>query len=316
MPMTFFTVLSGFIRTTTNRESQGFAVKASVHYAIKVVARFGPPYWLALVALAFIHNFPKPLLAWPVQAAFLQSLMPVKMYGYTGPVPDYFPSFGNMVGWFTSVVVICSCVFPGVFNLSLWIGTHEKKWRGVVCILALLALRKVVVDIVGADRNVYARSLEFFMGILTAQICSLMDEDSVLWLGWGWMFDGLIIGFITIPYLVAEGPWETNSWNSGIVPTLAPLFWCFLVTSAWAAAQHAGLQGKPASGLLGKLVSLWPITSLAEYSFGAYIYQMVAASCFQKKVFEQTCGTASAPFLLSWGMAVASDWLLEKHCRF
>lgn len=315
MPMAFFTVLSGFMRTISIKESGGFGVDAWLLYAVKVIARLGPAYWLAIVLKSYLGGFQRPYLLWPAQAAFMQAFMPFHM---EGGYFDYFPLAGGIgVGWFVSCIVICSCIFPGVFNMSLWLGTHEKKWRGVACILILLALRFALDYTIRQDQNGYVRLVEFFMGMLTAQVCSLMDREIVQWQGWGWVFDGLMVVFMTTPLFVDKIPKGsgTEPWRYGIAPCFAPLLWCILVTAAWAAAQHAGLQGQPSSGLLGKLVSLRPLTSLAEYSFGAYIYQHVAMD-FATQYIDGSCHSLWIGVILSWGMAFASEKLFEKHFRF
>jgi len=312
MPMSFFTVLSGFIRTTTNKERGGYDWKASRIYAGRVIARFGPGYWIALVSLAFLDDLKPPLLAWPVGAAFMQSLLPFKMHGAPPPL-EYFPLGGNEVSWFTSCIVISSCIFPGCFNISLRMKTHQKSWLAIMCILVLLMLRYMIVELIGIDKNFFVRLPEFLMGMLTAQVCSLMGEEIVQWLGWGWVFDGLMIVYLVVPHFVTD-------WQSGVVQPIAPLGWCIVVASAWAAATtaaapRADLQGKPVAGVLGKLLSFQMLTSLAEYSFGAYIYQFVALELARRVLPEEQLLHALA-FALSWLMALLSEKLLEKHVRF
>jgi len=309
MPMSFFTILSGFLRTTTNKESEGYSWKASLVYAARVIARFGPAYWIALASLALVENFKPPLLAWPVSAAFMQPLLPV----------DSIVLGANTVAWFVSCIVLCSFIFPGCYNISLKMQTHQKTWLAIMCILVLLAVRCVIVSYLGAAYNFYARAPEFFMGMFTAQITSLMDADFVRWGGWGWLFDILMIAYLVVPH------WFQGDLEVGIVPSVAPLAWCAVIVSAWAAAQCTDKQGKAAVGVLGKLASLPLLTSLAEYSFGAYIYQRVAMRFADNVlrphlpdfyVMSSNCGMKWLAFITSWVIAVLSEKLVEKHIRF
>ena len=109
------------------------------------------------------------------------------------------------------------------------------------------------------------------------------------------------------------------------MPFVAPLGWCAVIVSAWAAAQCTDKQGKAAVGVLGKLASLPLLTSLAEYSFGAYIYQFVALRFADNVlrphlptfyVMSSNCGMRWLAFITSWVMAVLSEKLVEKHIRF
>lgn len=341
-PMQFFATLSGFVRMLTCKAPEGYDFSASRKYFARVIARFAPAYWMALVWVGFLTHWQGPFIGWPAQAAFLQGLLPIEI---DGPMWDYFPLAGNWVGWFTSFVVIASCLFPLLWNACLRAGTDRNPGRTITAVLVLLGLRAfwsyircdwslaaqmtrsknphlppglydkdVKMPATTYDNNAYVHLMSFIVGILCAQLCHQFPKSLSQWHGWGHIFDATLVGFYALGYWV--------HYHEALCNVLGVCIWPLLIVSSWAAAQDPKTEGLPSSGQLGKLLSLKPLSGLAEYSFGVYIYQLAVFSGMAHITAQFKFGGFGSwhcarvmPFFVMWVVAVLSAHFFEMPIR-
>jgi len=345
--MIFFTTLSGFVRFMSLKKLDTYDLKTWKPYAANVLARFGPGNSMALI-LFFLVSCKlglsrAPRVAWPVEALFLSSALEALPTQYA--LFEHFCLAGNPVCWFTSVVVMGSLLMPLFYNLR----PQQKTMQIMGVLAAVISLRALLgyplnhcgfglhlyqdcsfhnplLPLIKTDDNVVVRLLEIVAGALTAQLATTMPPSLLQSQGWGWVFDGVIcIVLLLNVYVARQQSLIDNAFSSKAYPlwtaqcmlVLMPI----LIFAAFAAAQN---DGSPSSGLLGRCLAYKPLSSMAKYSFGAYIYQSPAA-CIMMWILSQgdhyhASGLIRtlmewAPVSLSWLFAVASEHLLEKHIR-
>jgi len=296
-------------------------------YAANVLARFTPGNSMALILLFLCSERRAPLVAWPVQALFLSSALEA-LPSQVSPFQAFWLS-GNYVCWFTSAIVMGALVLPLFYNLR----PQQKPTHIMVVLAAVISLRALVeygyglLPIIQTDANVVVRLLEIIAGALTAQLATAVPPSLLQWQGWGWVFDGVIcITLLLNKCVVMQGwlmgiPSEVQTlplWTTHCMLVLMPI----VIFSAFAAAQN----GLPSSGLLGRCLAYKPLSSMAKYSFGAYIYQVLAARVMAILLsrFHSDHDDASgcirtlmewAPIGLSLLFAFVSEHFLEKHIR-
>ena len=308
-PMKFFGTLSGFIRMITNKAPESYGLAASLNYCARVIARFAPAYWLALVWVGFLKHWSAPFIAWPAQAVFSQGWFRANSV-YC--MEQDFMLCANFVGWFTSGIVVVSSMFPLLWNACRWAGTDRKPGLAFATVMVLLGLRAVVraydfhPAIVGA--KAYGILIDFTIGLLCAQLCHEFPEWLVHWSGWGYIFDATLVGYYLGILFVKE--------HLTLCCVLGTFIWPLLIISGWASAQDPDSDGSPSSGLVGRCVSMKPITMLAEFSFGAYIFQ--APIAYAIDLVAETWGLQRwrwCHFFLTWTVAVVSEHLMERRIR-
>eukprot|EP00930_Biecheleria_cincta_P031389 TRINITY_DN21792_c0_g1_i1.p1 TRINITY_DN21792_c0_g1~~TRINITY_DN21792_c0_g1_i1.p1 ORF type:complete len:498 (+),score=67.94 TRINITY_DN21792_c0_g1_i1:69-1562(+) len=325
--MSFFMVLSGFLRyQQLDRQAADFDRRAFGHYVARILVRFGPAYWSALTALFCCRLWQQRLgspLAWPLEAAFLQSLL-----SFRSPMcrDDALFFCGNMGAWFTSCVVICSVLTPALYV--------RRPRNGLVPVLAaLVALHVVSILLLPSllldtclffvlhitDRSVVYRIVEFSIGMLTAQLHNELREIGLThWIGWGWIFDAVLAAVVGLQISVVVFNLSDEAPAACICfKLLMPL----LMISAQSAVEGSD-DSRPASGRLGHLCAQWHIVALAEISFGAYIYQFAVHKGL--KVLAQVLAPSSdlhwlwANLLtlpLTWLLAAVSHKFMEQPLR-
>jgi peptidoglycan/LPS O-acetylase OafA/YrhL len=274
--MTFFMVLAGFVRfQQAARKVAEFDYASHKHFAARLLARFAPGYWLALVLVCSLQHMPEPLLAWPADAMFVKSFMTFRIdpeYGRKAAFQyNFFHFAGHTVAWFTSAVVCCSLIFPIMYNLC---PKNSVLWPVLVAVF-VLSLRyslfpranpgHLASHPLGHEDNCFVRLLEFVLGVLSGQICLELSNRSCRLNEhrcWGMLFDILAIG---MTWLAAYAEHHRSDLCKMCWVALMPLI--MVVAHFVALGQHQSL----ATRVLG----CYPLRSLVEYSFGAYIYQYI-----------------------------------------
>lgn len=341
--MLFFTTLSGFVRCMSLKKRDTWDWKTWKPYAANVLARFTPGNSMALVLLFlccwYTGEWNGPLAAWPIQALFLTSALEA-LPTETSMYNDFTKS-GNIVSWFTSAIVIGALLMPAFYNLR----PQQNPTQILVSMVIVISLRcfldhaifhrvhedSMLLPLIRSDASFVVRFFEIQAGALTAQLATVMKQSALQWQGWGWVFDAAICLMLLLNQCAVRqqelmgitGERIFPHWTTDCMLVLMPL----LIFAAFAAAQRPEGDGSPSSGLLGRCFAYRPLSRMAKYSFGAYIYQVPAQrmwGLFLEKVvqIDDTRLTGFAHILAQWApvgasllFAVASEHLLEKHIR-
>eukprot|EP00746_Dinoflagellata_sp_MGD_P154445 gnl/MRDRNA2_/MRDRNA2_84810_c0_seq1.p1 gnl/MRDRNA2_/MRDRNA2_84810_c0~~gnl/MRDRNA2_/MRDRNA2_84810_c0_seq1.p1 ORF type:complete len:447 (+),score=43.95 gnl/MRDRNA2_/MRDRNA2_84810_c0_seq1:156-1496(+) len=328
--MQFFFVLSGFVLYDFARGADFVAQR---------LVRLCPVYWLALLltfALAarssqFIpQDASEPHLTWPVQAALLQALIPLKVCG-PGKYPwsNYVHLEANTPGWFTSAIIWCSAVFPLLFN----IGPQSKgKWQVTLfALVAICLLRSVPTfmqdyfPVYGEGLDLYAfaplRLLEMWAGMLSARLSSQLPEDCRNCSCWGIIADlSLLVCMVIVFFWILPPPAHGIRGEFRQHPAhgdyLLTALFC-LVCVAYRCASQVQNSIAPVivqKGLSGILFSWWPLVWLAEYSFSAYIFQYPLWVALPRELQTHSFGVF-LHLLLCWCNGIAATFLIERPLR-
>jgi hypothetical protein len=220
----------------------------------------------------------RPLIAWPINALFLQGLLPIKACGQPdGAWSGGFVHFNsNGVGWFLADIVWLICAFPLLFNIFRKAGL---PLTGIV--LVILVVLRMLPELLSPEWSrwdmygqgfsgsfhLYAfaplRLLEYVAGMLTSRFIALAPPKlrSMALSGWG--FD-LVLLLTTIAVYCSLGYIHESTIYTGEC-FLLPL-WCFLCAMACFSAGSTG-------GPLHWALSWGPLPNLAPYSFLVYIFQ-------------------------------------------
>ncbi|CAE8617776.1 unnamed protein product [Polarella glacialis] len=280
----FFPIM-GFGHYWVNKQDR-ISLGAACSDLFQRLGRLCPGYYIALLWLyAFIGAYECERLAYPLQALFLQSLLPVQVCGIcNGDIVSYTWSLGgNGVGWFVSVAVVCAVCFPMLYNARPRRGNARPRrgWHATAMVLlAVLTFRcstrlmRSHIDpyLEGLDLYVWAppRVLEYFVGMLFAQLADELPEHLKAWRGWGCISD-LCLG-VALVIVSASDPAVSGLAEDWL---LTPIFGlhalsCSLTKCSLAGADKSGgLQ----RGYLDTLLSSHLLVDASQYSFGAYILQ-------------------------------------------
>lgn len=329
--MAFFMMLSGFVRCQSALGKPGrYNWSDYRNHIVRIIARFVPGYQVALIARAVARwsdgNL-QPFLAWPLQALFAQNFFPFKVCAKDHhSVESYYLVFGgNGLGWFVSGVIISSVMFPLLYDHRPGGGREksESHFTLVLCTL-VAALAGVTVlskslpsGVVGVHfAPVFV--LKFWSGMLCAQLFAEMIPRVQAWRGWGWVFDAAFICSTGMFQTMVRG--ETVPFAGSDL-----VLFSFLLLGARgaAAATTDGSAGSNSNGFFnvfgwahnGILINIFssrPFTALAEYSFGAYIYQWLAHDLL-RVFFNVTPWWLPIPF--AWGIAVMMEHVFEAPIR-
>merc|ERR1719230_204198 len=112
--MQFFFIVSGFVLCYVSQGKRDhYDLGAGAAFLLHRVVRLGPPFYVALCWLSLISGGEEqlPFVAWPIDAAFAQSLVPIKLCD--GP---HLPLAALGIAWFTSAILVLSACFPFLFN--------------------------------------------------------------------------------------------------------------------------------------------------------------------------------------------------------
>lgn len=285
----YFFVLSGFVSFyIVEGQFAMFNKHRAAKFLVRRMVRLCPAYFVALLWTAILARLglyaALPYMAWPIAAVFGQTWLPLQVCG------DYDPShwslnslgFGaNPLGWFVSCIVVCSVCFPALYNLRPWTGPRGTFF---LLLLVLLARSTATIILIFQDamppslfNQVYTlaplRVLEFAAGALTAQLCSQLPLEVQGWGGWAWTFDAsLALVFLVkakVLTICPGGPPFGDYMISGI--------FCLTCAAARGVSEHIRQCQEPEcilnGGLAVRILSLRPLVWLAEYSYGAFIYE-------------------------------------------
>lgn len=320
--MSFFFILSGFIRLNTTK--QEFNLARSSSYVARVLARLAPPYQLCLlIAMALLtasgeFQHTKTFVGWPASALYLQGWFGTPVCGGT-----FLLMVGNSVSWFVADTIFCSMVFPIFFNL---------RPQGVAKVLAAIFVTLVVSFAVQSQLDqgfghifVLFRLLEFVLGMLMAQLTEDLPMSMRAWRGWGYLFDATVIiaypGFEVVRYAFfpgqGDGPYSY---------LLNRMIMSVLVMSACCSYQHPNAADEAPSGFFSQVLAGRPLAPMAKYSYGAYIYQWVPRWTYAVTPLAIT-GLAPVSYLgavlprwlmeitMTWVLAISSEHLFEAPIR-
>mmetsp|Transcript_52151 Transcript_52151/g.113021 ORF Transcript_52151/g.113021 Transcript_52151/m.113021 type:complete len:525 (+) Transcript_52151:74-1648(+) len=296
-PMQFFFVLSGFVqRYVIEGKLLYFDRKSAVKAVIRRFARLAPLYWLAMaVTFCFILltgiqcTTPqcRPLIAWPMNALFLQGLMPMRVCTMSDVwIGNGFMQFGaNGSGWFTACLIWIAICYPGLHNLVS--RCYKSQLLCIGALVAVLTLR-MVPEILrpawseyGAPNGVLhlysfapVRLLEFLSGMLAAQAVTNLPDCLKKWQFWGWIFDAMMI--LSIAAVGISAKYFGNDQHYSGEYYLSSC-WCILCALAALAAPHGGC------GLLHRILGSWPLVTMAGFSYATYIMHGAIGSVLRWK---------------------------------
>jgi len=270
--------------------------------AARILARFFPANGLALLLCLILRSQSRDnLIAFPIDALFLQSLLPIKVCN------SFFPFDGNGVAWFVSATVLCSMCFP-------FLHRHMPTGRvGIVMALLTVMVISCVADMIPFilfhPTSFLYRLMHFLLGILLAQLFGDFPTHVKRWGLWCWAFDGALIGL----FLLASYATDTSI---AITQALTLPLWCIVLLGARGAAEHTD-SGKNwySSGLLIHVLGSSPFACLAKYSYGAYIYQWIPHGCWSYIFHQFSPITMWLPLLSVWPLAMLSEHVLEEPVR-
>mmetsp|Transcript_79861 Transcript_79861/g.151709 ORF Transcript_79861/g.151709 Transcript_79861/m.151709 type:complete len:545 (-) Transcript_79861:71-1705(-) len=313
----FFFVLSGFVSFySVEGQFAAFNRHRAAKFLVRRMVRLCPAYFAALVwvgILARLGLYPaRPFLAWPLAAVFGQTLLPALVCGDFDP--DWWShnslGFGaNPLGWFVSCIIVCSVCFPALYNLRPWTGPRGTFFMLLLVLLARSASTIFVILLSPMPPSLFnpaytfapLRVLEFAAGALTAQLCSQLSLEAQGWSGWAWTFDAsLALVFLAkaaVLSICPSGPPFGDYMVSGL--------FCLTCAAARGVSEHVRQCEEPEcilnGGLVVRLLSLRPLVWLAEYSYGAFIYE--------EPVFRSLAlllGTAAGEH--SWWIMASMTW--------
>jgi peptidoglycan/LPS O-acetylase OafA/YrhL len=337
--MQYFFVLSGFMGCyVAEAKVKWYSARTGAAFFARRLARLLPSYYVGLLimfAIAYVSKS-RGFITWPLQALCIQASIPVAECGcedthgadWSGEM-CYVASGGNNVGWFTSVIVVCSALFPLLF-------TFRPQSRHPLIILTLLAIvlaaRTVPALLHGHlpnrsqfDLYVFAplRLLEFIAGMLAAQLYNTMPPEARSWAAWGWVFDfSLVLAFIVATFIApmgmrSNGHVVKNPESHGPPDTHGPPQGDFFLTGLWClvciaarGAVDAVPEGQPVSGFLCRMLGTQPLVCLAESSYGAYVLQ-TAMLLSLRKLSVPNCILWPTHVLVTWSAAIVTRFCVE-----
>jgi hypothetical protein len=322
--LSFFMILSGFLRVITikgnPRDSSGFSYG---HHVARCFSRFCPAYYLALV-LTFVQHDAIGLtdlnMAWPIQASFLSGFLPIYVCPQdTGlPAAKYLPFEALGLGWFVADLFVCLMLFPLLYY-SCCRGEGGCGARAVL-VICLLSASKYLPSLhhewgplnLKAGHFAPLRLLEFLAGMLTGKVAQQLPKSVSHWKAgqaWGWLFDCTLVSIIIISWKIRN---HHQAWWGQVATVSVDVSLCFLMVF-----NYLAVVNEQRHGVLINALGWWPLTSLAKYSFGAYIYTFLPALQldFMYPIWSNTsCGQWSH-VVLPWIMAVGSEKFMEGPIR-
>lgn len=325
--VTMFFVLSGFVGYVAESGKQEyFTAKATRTFVVRRLIRLCPAYFGALIWLAGLAYYDQwnkqPYIAWPVQALFGQTLMPFTFCGTAEmSKSSFFLPFGaNYVSWFISALVLVTLCFPFMFNMRPRSGI-----TGTACALVLVAILRSIPTIMemngvfpcpgvtlmsfGHCKSLYVfapvRALEYYAGMLAAQLSSELPQEAKDWGGWSYVFDAsLVVAIMLAIAFNLQGPPERAGeyFNTS--------FFCVTCIACRLCSLQAAKDDtiNPNPGFFGRVLSIWPLVSLAEYSYGAYIFSLAVLASRP----ELPESLFIVPVVGNWLVAVASLKFFEN----
>jgi len=309
--MQFFFVLMGFVNFRVNAKQDRISLGVACSSLAQRFGRLCPGYHIALLWMYASAKDGHALTVWPLQALFLQSLLPVNLCcGTDAKMAAGYCSVwlkGNYVGWFTADALVCAVCFPMLYNARPRRGWHATA----MVLLAVLTLRSslnLIHVYPGKDMWVYfyvwapVRVLEYFAGMLLAQLGDELPKNLKSWPGWCYLSDLCLV----LVFVVVAGQ------RSFIQPSgdffLAPVFGLYILSCSLTESHLAtGDLLVQRRGYLDALLSSHLLVEPAQYSFGAYILQhpiQQSLTCLLQR------GDPTAPLPAAfWVLHLASCWI-------
>eukprot|EP00929_Paragymnodinium_shiwhaense_P009819 TRINITY_DN114185_c0_g1_i1.p1 TRINITY_DN114185_c0_g1~~TRINITY_DN114185_c0_g1_i1.p1 ORF type:complete len:521 (+),score=65.28 TRINITY_DN114185_c0_g1_i1:79-1641(+) len=297
--MQFFMVLSGFVAMyVMEGKADSFTWSTGCQWLGRRLARLAALHHAAIlldyVRVSYIGgeciaNQCRPLAAWPMNAMFMQGIFPLRICGMPTDHPswNYVHFNANGVGWFAACLAWISVAFPVLYNHRPR-SSMDLKFGLLFIVVALRISGEVWCPTWamwgGAGfLHPYAfmplRLLEFWAGMLTAQVASQMTAQGQTWQYWGWVFDvSLVLGFAGVAYTMRNfgaSPLRTGEYY------MTPI-WCIVCAAAALAVQIPEKDRQSlSSGPLHEVLSSVHMTYLAQYSYGAYqLHQVTLRTLF------------------------------------
>lgn len=320
-PMQFFTVLMGFVNFRAHSGYEQLSMAEASASLAQRLGRLCPIYFAALGWLFVLATLgraaDRPFLAWPLQALFAQSLLPLEVGGPGQPAPswpgaNYIQYGGNYVGWFAALAIFCSAMFPVLYNRRPRGGLHMV----VLALGFVLALRSLPLLFAGdlpvlgqgPDLHVFAllRLLEYYAGILFAQLSDELPETAREWCGWSVVSDmSLVIVLVSVACwthaIGVDGP-------PGGDYLLTGLFGLHAMASAL--SQKTKQQGS-----IDKLLAFSGLAHFAPYSYGAFVLQVPIRYSLPATLFWSHPQIMVAVHVVStWAVGFVATLLLERPC--
>jgi len=324
----FFFVLSGFVAATFASE-QSIGIGAVRKMTVRRITRLCPAYCVALLGVAAVTSARgggEPFLAWPLQALFLQSLMPVNICGPldTGHwSKNFLPYSANGEGWFVSAILISSLCFPLLHNARPRGGFQAT----LSALLLVVVARSIPTFLTMAGWCPFVtytfapvRILEFAAGMLSAQLYKEMPASALEFHGWDWVFDAsLLCAAVPIWFLLHWHSWAACEGMHGDF-FLTAVF-CLTCIAARGMAENCPGEGdekiarprwsSPLSGLL----SSWVLVMPAVYSYQAYVYQEIFLAVLAIQPHATIMRFWWVPVPLTWAAAAISVHLVEDPLK-
>jgi len=287
--MQFFTVLSGFVAfyvmsgkcdtldwATGSKWVGRRLARLAVLHQVAILADYGRVAYLGGPCTA---NQCRPLIAWPMNAMFMQGLLPVRICGAPGDDAtwNYIHFNANGVGWFTACLAWISVAFPFLYNSRPRSGINSTNMLlGLIVFVRFLSEVFCPAWAMWGGSGVlhpYAfvplRLLEFWAGMLTAQAAGQASFEFRSWKGWGWAFDVfLLAGFGGVAWVVRD--YSASAMRTGeyyMIP-----MWCLVCMAAAFVVERPEVERKGwlAHGPVHTILASSPVVYLAQYSYGTY----------------------------------------------
>eukprot|EP00927_Polykrikos_kofoidii_P087109 TRINITY_DN9956_c0_g1_i2.p1 TRINITY_DN9956_c0_g1~~TRINITY_DN9956_c0_g1_i2.p1 ORF type:complete len:405 (-),score=43.56 TRINITY_DN9956_c0_g1_i2:12-1133(-) len=313
--------------TTSDKGLNTFDSAATKAFLARRIVRLCPAYFAALVWLSALSMVgcwgQQPFAAWPASAIFVQSLLPFTICG-SGEAPGarfFLPYGANFCGWFVSSLLVVTLCFPLMYNIRPRSGPVATAsllvvvvvLRSVPTALEMLndfpCLGERFEDGFCKASYVFApvRLFEFGAGMLAAQLCDELPAHMAAWVGWGATFD-LSSCLALALFLAVHHVKEANEY-------FATGLCCLICMSARCEGLKKQVEGEETvrgPGRLGRLLSIWPLAKLSQYSYGAYIFSLAVLVSRPKWPHsdEQSCWLWL--LVVDWGVAAVSAHLMEN----
>jgi len=252
----------------------------------------------------------RPFIAWPIHALFMQTFFSLKVCGEMQAGKEWALNYlhfaQNGLGWFTAALIWMSCLFPFLYN-----GVRKAGPDTIPVLIITLVCRSIPEMLHPTwghwgQGNMHLfvflplRVLEFLAGMLTAQAAAGLQSDSSAWTfrGWGWIYDALLlVGLASVHWPVLFGHKDVTYGVYYTGDFYVTAIWCLVCFAARLATEQADAEARESAarlaieqadadardseseigfistGPLYWLISSWPLRTLAQYSFAAYILQ-------------------------------------------
>eukprot|EP00928_Gymnodinium_smaydae_P036267 TRINITY_DN25371_c1_g1_i1.p1 TRINITY_DN25371_c1_g1~~TRINITY_DN25371_c1_g1_i1.p1 ORF type:complete len:563 (+),score=36.11 TRINITY_DN25371_c1_g1_i1:52-1740(+) len=344
----FFFVLSGFVSSyVTEGQHSRLNYIAGTQFVIRRLVRLYPAYVVALMWLAFLGYkgifATHPFIGWPASALMIQAMVPLTICGAVEPGQwnrNNLGFSGNGPGWFVSCIVFVSCLFPLLYNsLQCIFHRPDGSRRSIqvpICLMVIVVLARHLPTLAEISRGhkpqnlelglydwntnsflvyvfAFLRLGEFAAGMCAASVCSHLPGDIWTWRGWGWIFDISLVMALVVKKCVLMSFPHGPPYGDYLL-TFVFCVACIGARGASEGLEQSTLDGQSrrfAGGVFSPLLSSWPFVWIAQYSYGAYI--------FEEPVFHtlRTLLGPRVPAEFMWICLFLGTWIvggISFHC--